>query len=315
MAQSNVLDVIMEKTSNTESYTNAATVREKLNEALKTMAKREKLVRESTLMFKLSEAITSAKITELIEVSYCGQVGKPSASYWYDKEHAFVQFVSQEEKMLFLEWIQSNDNNAAAREVIIPPNDNGEHLQRKPVRIIINNVRKFVKLTIIEQNLKRILGDVSPTAVENLREGKPNLVTGARAVMFSTDSEGFKKIFGVLEGAIPYVCTATNIKTRLYAKVNCKPWACNNCFEFGKHECKGKTCAKCGAAGHITKDCDKPTKYCNNCKHKGHRAKDTHCSIYLAEVAKELRKVAIPIEYFSEKDLRFHFVKHFLQIN
>lgn len=315
MAQSSVLDLIMEKTSNAEKYTNFSTVREGLNEALKTMARREKLIRESTIMFKLSEAITSAKITELVELTYCSQTVKPSASYWLDKNYAFVQFISQEEKEGFLEWVQANENYAAYRDSIVPPNDNGEHLQRKPVRIIINNVRKFIKLTIIEQNLKRILGGISATAVEDLREGKPNPVTGARSVMFKTDSEGFRKIFGTLEGAIPYVCTATNTKTRLYAKVNCKPWACNNCFEFGKHECKGKVCAKCGMSGHITKDCDKPTKHCNNCKQNGHRAKDTHCSAYLGEVAKELRKVCIPVEFFENKDLRFHLIKHNLQIN
>lgn len=312
--QGSLLDVILEKTSNTENYTNSSTVREKLDEALKTMAKREQLVREATIMFKLSDTVTSSKITNLVEMEYCNTKSKPSASYWYDKEFAYVQFVSQEEKLAFLDWIQLNATTTSFRDSILPPNDNGEHVQRKPIRIIINNVRKVIKSELVEQSLVRVLGSKGPS-FDNFREGKPNAITGARALMFNTDAEGFKKIFNTLEGAIPYVCTATNVKTRLYPKVNCKPWACNNCYTFGRHECRGKTCAKCGTSGHLTKDCDKSTKFCSNCKLRGHRAKDTHCSFYLGEVAKELRKACIPLEYFSDKSLRFHFIKHHLQIN
>lgn len=314
MAQNNLLDMIMEKTSNTETFTNSATVKQRLNETLKTMAKREKLVRECTIMFKLSDSITSNKITDLIEDTYCNKNNKPSATYWFDKEFAFVQFITQEEKGHFLDWIQPKSDMAELRDSISPPNDNGEHLQRKLVRVVLNNVRKNIKLNLIEQNLKRILAD-SNNSLKNLREGKPNSITGARAILFHTDSEGFKTIFGTLEGAIPYVCTATNTKTKLFAKINCKPWACNDCFEFGRHECKGKICAKCGTAGHQTKNCENATKYCSNCRRKGHRARDTHCTFYLGEVAKELRKVCIPIEYFADKELRFYMIKHHLQIN
>lgn len=313
--QGSLLEAILEKTSNTEYYTNSSIVREKLNEALKTMSKREKLVRETTIMFKLSTDITSTRITDLVEIKYCNSNSKPSASYWYDKEFAYVQFVSFEEKEGFLNWIQLDNSSSSLKDAILPPNDNGEHLQRKPIRLIINNVRGIIKADLIQQSLARILGDQGGPAFNLFREGKANATTGARAIMFNTNEDGFRKIFGTLEGAIPYVSTANNIKTRLYPKVNCKPWACNNCFVFGRHECKGKTCAKCGTSGHVTKECDKTTKYCSNCKQKGHRAKDTHCSFYLGEVAKELRKVCIPIEYFTNKDLRFYFIKHYLQIN
>lgn len=314
MAQSNTIDIIMEKTSNTENYTNSATVKETLNELLKTMAKREKLIRESTIMFKLSNSVNSSKILELIEDTYCNQNIKPSASYWYDKEFAYAQFVSQIEKEQFLDWVQLNPTANELKEAILPPNDNGEHLQRKPIRIIINNVRRNIKANLVEQCFKRVLIDGS-SSFQNFREGKANQITGARSIMFNTDTEGFKTIFGTLEGAIPYVCTTSNIKTRLYPKVNCKPWACNNCYTFGKHECTGRICAKCGNNGHLTKNCESGTKYCNNCKRKGHRAKDTHCNTYLGEVAKELRKICIPLEYFSEADLRFYLIKHHLQIS
>lgn len=313
MAQNNLLDIIVEKTSNTESYTNAATIKDKLSDILRTMAKRERIVRESTIMIKLTGTITSAKITEVIEEAYCNQNAKASASYWYDKEYAYAQFISQAEKEQFLDWIQRDTKHTDTRDAILPPNDNGEHLTRKPIRVVINNVRRNIKADIVQQSFKRIL--VDSNSLQNFREGKPNQTTGTRAIMFNTDTEGFKRIFGTLEGAIPYVSTVHNIKTKLYPKINCKPWACNDCFEFGKHECKGKTCAKCGTTGHLTKNCESATKYCNNCKRRGHRAKDTHCPTYLGEIAKELRKFCIPMEYFTDKDLSFYLIKHHLQFN
>lgn len=312
MEASGLLDIIAERTANTEHYTNNAQVKTSLNETLRVMAKREKLLRESTIMFKLSNDMTPAKVSELIETVYCTKTSKPSASYWQDKEFAYAQFISQQEKECFLDWVQLNSITSQYRDAIQPPNDNGEHMIRKPIRIMINNVRRNIKEELIEQSLKRILGDNE--SIQNFRTGKPNAITGARSVMFNINAEGFKKLFDNLEGSIPYVNTENNTKTKLYLKVNCKPWACKECFSFGIHQCDGKTCAKCGTQGHITKDCKSKTKYCRNCKNKGHRARDAHCTVYLAEVAKELRKICIPIEYFEDRELRFNLIKH-LQIS
>lgn len=313
MESSGLLDIIAERTANTELYTNKAMVKESLSETLKVMAKREKLLRESTIMFKISESITPAKVTELIETTYCFKTNKPSASYLQDKEYAYAQFISQSEKEAFLEWIQLNSITVQYRDAIQPPNDNGEHMLRKPIRVVINNVRRNIKEELVEQSLKRILGDKSD-AIQKFKAGKPNDKTGARSIMFSIDGEVFKTLFGSLEGSIPYVNTTNNIRTKLFLKINCKPWACRDCFAFGIHQCEGKLCAKCSNTGHATKDCKSKTKYCRNCKHKGHKARDTHCMVYMAEVAKELRKICIPIEYFEDKELRSNLIKH-IQIN
>lgn len=313
MESSGLLDIIAERTANTELYTNRASVKESLNDTLKMLAKREKLLRESTIMFKISDNITPAKVTELIETTYCNKTGKPSASYWQDKEYVYAQFISQNEKEGFLEWIQLNSVTAQFRDAIHPPNDNGEHMIRRPIRVMINNVRRNIKEELVEQSLRRILGDKSDS-LQKFKTGNPNERTGARSIMFSINDEAFKILFGTLEGSIPYVNTSNNSKTKLFLKINCKPWACRDCFAFGIHECEGKLCAKCGTTGHTTKDCKSKTKYCRNCKHKGHKARDTHCMVYLAEVAKEIRKVCIPIEYFEEKELRFSLLKH-IQIN
>lgn len=281
MESSGILEVIAERTANTEQCCNSSTVREKLNETLRIMARREKSLRESTIMFKLSEAVTPPKVSDLVESSYCNVTNKPSASYWQDKEYAYAQFINQEEKTAFLDWIILNNVMSQFRDAIQLANDEGEHVQRKPIRLMINNVRRILKEEIIERGLKRIFGEEGDV-LQNFRQGKPNAITGARSIMFNTNEAGFRKLFGTLEGSIPYVNNDTNTKTKLYLKINCKPWACKDCFAFGVHQCQDKSCAKCGIVGHQTKDCKSKTKFCSNCKRKGHRAKDTHCMTYLA---------------------------------
>lgn len=303
-----ILDVILEKTSNTEQLANANNVKESLNDTLRSMAKREKLLRDSTIMVKLDKGLNPTKVSDFIENNYCNVVNKPSATYWQDREFAFVQFISQTEKESFLDWANMSEVAAEFKTCIQAPNDDGEHIQRKPVRIVINNVRRMIKAELVEANIKRVLED--DNALINFHEGKANSITGTRSIMFNTNSDGFRKLFGVLEGTIPYVNSATGTKTRLFLKINCKPWTCRDCYAFGVHQCEGKVCANCGQTGHLTKDCKCKTKFCKNCKRKGHKSKEPHCPMYLAEIAKELRKICIPIDYFVDEELRFNMLKH-----
>lgn len=303
-----LLEVIAEKSANSEQLLQANSIKQGLSELLRSMSKKEKLTRESTIMVKLSDKITPEQVSDMIETDYCSVVDKPSASYWQDKEYSYAQFINRLEKEFFLGWIQRNRKHAEIKNNIQPPNDNGEHLTRKPVRIMINNVRRPVKTDLVEQALKRVLGD--KCLFEKFHAGKANDMTGTRAIMFQTDAEGFDKLFGSCEGTVPYFNAATKTKTRLFLKINCKPWACKECFAFGIHTCEGKVCGNCGHKDHVTKDCKTKTKFCKNCKRKGHRAKDTHCPMYQAEVAKELRKMCIPLDYFEDKEKRFHLLKH-----
>lgn len=308
MEGNSLLEVIAEKAANAEQYLQVSNVKESLSELLRTMSKREKNARECTIMVKLDDKINQGKITEVIENSYATDTNAPSASYWADKDFLYVQFVSYEDKDHFLEWVQRKSEHADIKNNIQPPNDNGEHLVRKPIRIMINNVRRPIKTDQVELALKRVLGDA--TLFEKFHEGKADKMTGSRAIMFQTDADGFDKLFDTCDGSIPYCSAPTCTRTRLFLKINCKPWACRDCFAFGQHECEGKLCGNCGHKDHLTKDCKVKTKYCKNCKRKGHRAKDSHCPVYQGEIAKELRKVCIPLEYFADKEKRFHLIKH-----
>ena len=59
----------------------------------------------------------------------------------------------------------------------------------------------------------------------------------------------------------------------------------------------------------MTRDCKSNIRFCPLCKRKGHRAKDTHCPTYLYELTKELKKMAIPLEWMEDKDMRMTLIK------
>lgn len=303
-----ILDIILEKSSNIEQQTNKETIRIALNEAIKTHAKRERVLRYSTIAISSDDRFKANEASELIEKHWTDRKDKAPATYWADKTHIFVQFISMEAKNEFLSHANSIFSSEF-KDRLQKPNSRGEHMTRRPIRVEISNVRGNIKTNKIEQILKNILSGSKENVLENFHEGKPNHQQ-QRSILFRINGEAFKVLFGMLDGALPYVNLETNTKTRLFMKINCKPWNCRDCFALGQHQCDGKTCAQCGTKGHVTKDCKQKTKYCNNCKRKGHRAKDTHCPTYLNEIGKELRKMDFPIEYFEDKELRFNLIKH-----
>lgn len=302
-----ILDIILEKSSNIEQSSNRDSIRTALEEAIKVHAKREKVLRQSTITLKSDDHFKVAEASELIEKKWTEESKQAPATYWADKEFIYVQFISPTVKNQFLDFaISALDNDF--KERIQRPSKSGEHIQRRPIRVEIANVRANIKTDKVLAILNSILKDKTHK-LDNMREGKPNLQKN-RSILFSINAEAFKTLFGLLDGALPYVNTATGTKTRLFMKVNCRPWTCRDCFTIGNHQCEGKLCAQCGTKGHLTKECKQKTKFCSNCKKRGHRAKDTHCPTYLNEIGKEIRKMDFPIEYFEEKESRFGLIKH-----
>lgn len=308
-----ILDVIAEKSHNIEQATNNNTIKQTLSETLRLQARRERLVRDSTISIKIGKSYTDGnKIAELVEKEWVAKMKRNPISHWQSTTHTYIQFVSKEEKNNFLDHAKINmpedfDNS------IEKPNSNGEHIDRRPIRVEISSVRPSVEADKVKEILHKITaGDGGQ--IQDFREGKQNAVTKNRSILFKVDQQGFKVLFGTLEGALPYSnLQVGGIKTRLYMKINAKPWQCRDCFAIGRHQCRGKICGNCGQKEHNSKDCRQKTKYCTNCRQRGHRAKDPHCSVYLNEVAREVRKMCLPMEYLEDKELRFILSKH-LQI-
>lgn len=303
------LDIIMEKTANIEEATNANQVKSNLLEIIRTHAKRERTLRESTIMIDIKENLQAKDITDIIEDKWVEGKKQVPATYWQDKDKVFVQFVSKEVKNSFLDFVTLYMDQVL-RAAIARPTMDGFHFQRKPTRFEISNVRSNIKADRIKEILNRITAN-KRIEVQDFREGKPNPITKARSVMFKGDAEVFKILIGQMDGSLPYTNQTTGTKIRLSIKINCKPWMCRDCYSFGQHQCQGRICMQCGNAGHQTRECKQKTKFCKNCKRRGHKAKDVHCPVYQNEVAKELRKQDIPVEYMEEN--RAMLIK-FLQI-
>lgn len=300
-----ILDTIKEQTTNIESFANARAISIAIDRALKESGAKERSIRDATITIRTSEQVTFHDISELIDTEWVLNQRQAPVNYWQDKLHAFAQFINQNNKQQFLTSIQDTKSKLnSLRELVAKPNNKGQQLTRKEVRLEITGVRGNIKAAHIEDTLKKISGPEA--SVLDLKEGKPYGPQGSqRCIMFKVNAEMFKIIFDILQGAIPYNNNATNTKIKLYPKVNCRPWSCRDCFYIGpKHQCTGRACGKCGNKNHLTKECMSKTRYCNNCKRQGHRARDAHCPIYLREVIREIKRTDIPVEFFENKDKR-----------
>lgn len=303
-----ILDVLLEKAANIEHSTNQNTIARLLSEAIRLNAKRERTLRESTITIRMSDRLTKEKIMEEIENKWVNDMKQAPVTFWQDKESVFCQFVTPQTKNDFLDMVLLAKEGMTVKEAIARANSDGVHFQRRPVRLEIPNVRQNIKTDIIRNTLENLVS--ASGAIQEFKEGKMQAATRSRGVYFKTNSTGFCQLFKTIDGAIPYSNKETNTRARLFIKINAKPWQCRDCFKIGQHQCEGKSCSQCGNKGHLTADCKAKTKNCNNCRRKGHKAKDAHCPTYLNEMAKELRKMDLPLEFLEDPDLRFCLIKH-----
>lgn len=251
---------------------------------------------------------------ETIERDWVSKREQTSVIHWADKEHAYVQFMNEATKQVFMETaLRQREADTLLFKIIklaIPPSDSGYHFRRREIKLEITGVRPTVIISHIDESLKRIPG-TNETMISPLREGKLHGPPGKqiRSLMFKVNANGFRTIYSKLNGVIPYNRLDTATKLRLYPRINARPWSCRDCYYVGpNHQCNGKACAQCGQKGHLTKDCTSQTRFCTNCKKRGHRAKDPHCPAYLREVVKEIRRMDVPLEFLEDKELRNQFV-------
>lgn len=307
-----ILDIIHEKASNIEQTSNAQTTKQSLNEAVKLLAKKERLIRDSTVTFRVSEFLPSNKIISLIEEEIDKHAGQVPPTFWQDKEFAYCQFESIEAKNQLLDQIRIAESPNQLQTALMRPTIFGQHFQRKPIKLEIQNLKSNLKADIISDVIKFTSDEPAAELIE-FKEGKPHPITKNRSIYFRVNGPMFKHIFTKLDGAIPYSNRSTNTRIKLMVKINCKPFTCRECNQYGggpNHRCTGKSCTNCGLKDHVARECKSKTKYCSNCKRKGHRVKDSHCPTLINEVAKEIRKADIPLEYLEEKDLRATLIKH-----
>lgn len=301
-----ILDSIFEKTANIEYNSNSSNIKETIADILRTSAHKELKLRESTITMKKDSDKDHEALTKAIE-EWCSQRKQLSPTVWQDKDQSYFQFDATETKEAILCFL---NGNSEFKGLVVKYGGDNEYFRRKPVRIIINNLRGDIKFERVVEILQTATG--SSKAIIEAREGKPHPLTRSRAITFKVKAEDAHTLFVALDGELTYSTKEIPKRTKLLMKINVKPWQCKDCSKFGVHKCEGKKCTTCGASDHQAKDCKAKTKFCTNCKKRGHKAKDAHCSTYLNEIAKEIRKMDIPNSLLESASMRNRLAK-FLQ--
>lgn len=307
-----ILDILTEKAENQEIATNQQTIHKFLEEAIKIISKREKETRQATVTIS-QDQLDKREIIDIIEKKWTVEQDRKATTFWQDNDNVYCQFSDKEDKEAFLLWsaISQDKHIRQLRGQIEEANIQGTHFQRKPIKIVIQNVRGILKTDLVQ---KAVENTIKPSKLYQIKESRMNPTkVPSRNFYMKIDSEGFKEIFEKKDGAIIYMDPSTKIRTKMYAKINVRPFQCRNCFVIGAHKCTGRICNQCGNTEHSTITCKSKTRFCSNCKRAGHRAKDTHCTYYLNELAKEIRKMEIPLEYLGNAEKRQELIR-FLQI-
>lgn len=295
---------IQESTLNIERNSNKQAIKDVLAETLREQGKKEKVIRLSTVSFS-NKDIDTKLISDTINEEWVFKLNQAPTTFWNDKEFIHCQFINNEAKINFLASGITKLPNLANRAT--PMNNEGENFRRRPIRLIINNLRPSIKTERVVEILKNCTD--FDTDIQDVKDGKPHPVTKSRSLFFRINGHGLRIIIDKLNGEIPYADRTSQVKARLRVKINCKPWQCRDCHALGFHQCEGKRCKNCSSKNHLTKDCQSKLRFCGNCKQKGHRSSDIHCASYLNEIGKELRKMEIPMDMFESKDSRLNLAK------
>lgn len=305
--EESILDVILEKSANTERVIQRYDVKKQLETQLKLLAKREKKTRQSTITIVADNEEEADNFITEIESTWQELNGAPII-FWRSKNLLFTEMSDKQSKEQFLRYLNDNKNDHAKLvKNIKAPAENGDNYTRKAARFEIANVQTRIKLKDIQEAIETAISTES--AVMEFKDGKSS--EGKRNVYFRANANASLDIIWVCDGVIGLKTRADKKNhVRLYPRILARPYICKECFSIGTHQCGGKRCGKCGLNGHSVKDCKSKTKSCVNCNNKGHKAKDAHCPKYIQAVTNEIRKMDIPLDFYEDESPRFVFLKN-----
>lgn len=314
LRQESILDTILERVTNLEHSSNRQNIMRNLDLAILARGKTEGWLRTTTVT--LTRPVSSRDLNK-IDISHnleqLWSLGRGRMFFqqvWRDASSIFIELANQQEKDDFLEFIKtSSEVPLPIKAAVVPPNKLGQHFTRKPVRLMLYNVRSSMKIIDIEASLTRAFRP-REGMFSHLKEGATsrNTIRG-RNIFFRVNQEGFRTIFEHLHGVIPFLDFESQTRAKLHPRINCRPFVCKDCYKFGLHACKGRICSTCGGNNHQTKTCKKKTRFCSNCQLPGHRARDLHCPSYLVELTNELGTMDVPIEWLQSDEKRASLIK------
>lgn len=298
------VESISEKVDNTEGISYKTYLHIKLNDDIKSIGRRESTIRALTITIK-TDNFNSA---DLIMTRINRYANNELAIFnWQDNDNLYVRFSQARDMEAFLSAITQATSPLAClnSRILRLPDGSHQQLKRKPVRLEIQYVRAPIKLSSIISRFNEISSSVA--TFTNVREGKIIQSTNTRIISFYADSKAFELLFSNYDGVVVIE------KSRLYPKIDLRPYRCRDCFSLNpRHKCKGKCCSNCCKLGHKSSECNSKTRFCGNCNAPGHKAKDKYCGKYLQEVIKLIQRIDIPLDYMKDEFMRSILIKNCL---
>jgi len=304
-----LLNSILEKANNIERATNLITIRNQIKETLKEQARAEADIRSKTITFQSMQGSNnvSEQLTNTIQAWTNMSLSGPP-SFRAAKDILFVQMATTADKQALVEYANLASSDALIKKQMVPPNPDGTHFTRLPIKLEANNVGPQVKIENVKAIIENTIGRNNNAKLIFIKDGRVNPRNQKRTISIKVNGDAFVTLMVEMNGILPV--GTDRARTKLYLRINCRPWQCSYCFALGYHpQCPGRSCANCGSVDHTAKDCPKRTRYCKNCNHSGHRAKDAHCNKYLMELAKEIKKHDFPLEVLNSQDLSSGLIK------
>lgn len=304
-------DIILEKVTNIENMITKKSTKTSITNAIMAISSKEENIRASTFTIQVTSEFNQETIINLITNDWKQQFNIVT---WCDKTRVFIKLLKPELKIQMINKIKNTTKESGTlKELILPPQEDGNHFHRKPIRLELTNIKLNIKISEIIRELEGF--QIEGTQFLEPKEGK---ITNShtRTLNFKTNSKGIELIFDKLDGCIPL----SKSNTKVYPKIAILPWKCRNCFQSGtNHKCPGKLCPNCGDKQHLAKNCPSKLRNCSNCElrklnSKGHRAKDNHCPLNTMFIIKELQRSDVPIEYLRNKAKRTLLVS-FMKLN
>lgn len=296
------IDTIAERVINIEKATNSLLVKKLINEAIKSIAKREIFTRSNTVTISIDTENTADITKEQLLKNFISQL---PFQIWQDKNNIYVRFSIEEDKEKFYHQILMPSNPVLYDKIYnrtLKECDGGlKPLIRRPVKLEMLAVKEAIKI----DDIRKMFEKIGQQAFTNLKEGKPIANSKTRVVSIRANAFGFEKLFKNLDGK---VMLPNGI---VYPRINVRPYVCRDCSSLlPQHKNNGKVCNNCGNNNHRAVDCGSKTRFCGNCKTVGQRAKDLSCPKYIQELIKEVQKCDIPIEFMEDEYLRAILVRN-----
>lgn len=293
LSSDQLLILTHEKISNCEAKSNKLFIENTIKNNLIKLGRLERQKVNSTITIKNTNGLSKQRIENILNTEFTNITAKNLPIIWGDSMYTYVQFMNNEYKNELLDEMR-NDKGHIFHSNIVNIAKNDSHYVKPMIRLEIANTPERIPTTAIEKILKSCLslqGEIGQFKSGNTY-GSPKV----RTISFLVNADAFLKITEKTGWMIPYIDRQTKQITRLYIKINCKPWLCKECHSVHpKDKCSGKRCGRCGKKDHIAAKCESITTFCPNCRISGHQAKDAHCSYYLNHIVRNLLRVDLPI--------------------